>query len=131
MRIYLDSAPLIYPVENVVPYAPALAARLAVPDTIQVCSELSRPECRVKPIRDGEAALLAAFDDYFSDIILELIPLTRPVIDLATELRAHYEFRTPDAIHLAAAIASGCDLFLTNDHHLARCTEVTVEVVAP
>ena len=91
MRIYLDSAPLIYLVENIAPYSSTLATRLAAPNTTQVCSELSRLECRVKPIRDGEVALLTAFDSYFADIISETIPLTRPVIDLATELRARHD----------------------------------------
>ena len=88
MRIYLDSAPLLYLVENVVPYASTLAVRLAAPDVNQVCSELSRLECRVKPIRDRETTLLTAFDSYFAGIMSEVIPLTRPIIDLATELRA-------------------------------------------
>lgn len=130
MRIYLDSAPLIYLVENVVPYASTLAVRLAAPDVNQVCSELSRLECRVKPIRDRETTLLTAFDSYFAGIMSEVLPLTRPVIDLATELRARYKFKTPDALHLAAAIHNGCDLFLTNDYRLEKCTEITVEVVA-
>ncbi len=131
MRIYLDSAPLIYLVENIAPYASALATRLATPGTIQVCSELSRLECRVKPIRDGETALLTAFDSYFASIISEIISLNRPAIDLATKLRARYGFKTPDAIHLAAAIINGCDVFLTNDYRLDKCLQVTVEVVAP
>jgi predicted nucleic acid-binding protein len=129
VRIYLDSAPLIYLVENVLPYATALKTRLSAPATIQVCSELSRLECRVKPVRDGQDALLAAFDSYFADIVDELLPLSRQVIDQATELRARYGFRTPDAIHLAAAIAGKCDLFLTNDHRLDRCTDIAVEVI--
>ena len=129
MRIYLDSAPLIYLVEEVIPYTSTIETRLALSDTIQVCSELSRLECRVKPIRDGEEALLAAFDSYFVDIIAEVIPLSRQVIDQATELRARYGFKTPDAIHLAAAINGGCDLFITNDHRLSRCKEIAIEVI--
>ena len=130
MRIYLDSAPLIYLVENIAPYVSALATRLATPGTIKYVVN-SRLECRVKPIRDGEMVLLTAFDSYFTSIISEVIPLNRPVIDLATKLRARYGFKTPDAIHLAAAIINSCDVFLTNDYHLDKCTEVTVEVIAP
>ena len=129
MRIYLDSAPIIYLVEEVAPYASALETQLSASDAIQVCSELSRMECRVKPIRDGEAALLAAFDSYFSDIAFEVIPLSRQAIEQATVLRAQYGFRTPDAIHLAAAIVGGCETFLTNDSRLSRCTEITVQVL--
>lgn len=94
-----------------------------------MCSELSRLECRVKPLRDGEPALLAAFDSYFADIIAQVIPLSHSVIDLATDLRARYNFRTPDAIHLASAISGQCDLFLTNDLYLERCQEIPIELI--
>ena len=131
MRLYLDSAPLIYLIESVSPYAEALAQRLALPGVEQVCSDLTRLECRVKPMQDGQTALLTAFDTYFADIINDYVPLSRAVMDKATELRAQYGFKTPDAIHLGAAIIGRCDLFLTNDGQLSRCREITVEVLIP
>lgn len=69
MRIYLDSAPLIYVVEGSAPFASAVMHVLARPGVVQLCSELTRLECRVKPVRDGQGALLAAFDHYFAAII--------------------------------------------------------------
>jgi predicted nucleic acid-binding protein len=129
MRVYLDAAPVIYLVEQVEPYASELEARLGVPGTIQVCSDLTRLECRVKPIRDGEDALLSAFDRYMREIVTEVLPLSSQVIDQATLLRARYGFRTPDAIHLAAAIVHECDLFVTNDQRLRQCTEIAVETI--
>ncbi len=65
MRLYLDSAPLIYLIENVSPYAAILISRLAAPGVVQVCSDLTRLECRVKPVRDNEPALLAAFNRHY------------------------------------------------------------------
>ena len=53
------------------------------------------------------------------------------VIERATELRARYGFRTPDAIHVATAIEERADLLLTGDTGLARCTDVKVEVLQP
>jgi predicted nucleic acid-binding protein len=129
MRIYLDAAPVIYLVEQVQPYASELEARLSMPGTVQLCSDLTRLECRTKPIRDGQEALLFAFDRYFAEIVAEVVPLSRQVIDQATLLRARYGFRTPDCIHLASAIVHECDLFLTNDHRLNRCGEIAVETV--
>ena len=129
MLIYLDTAPLIYLIEAVEPYASRLILRLSAPKTFQTCSHLTRLECRVKPLRDGETALLAAFDAYFTKIMTSIIPLSAQVIDQATDLRAHYGFKTPDALHLAAAITAKCDLFLTNDHHLERCQEMRVEIL--
>ncbi|MDX2141680.1 MAG: type II toxin-antitoxin system VapC family toxin [Chloroflexota bacterium] len=47
----------------------------------------------------------------------------------AAELRARYGLRTPDALHLATAIETRCDAFLTNDHALTRVREITVLVL--
>ncbi len=129
MRVYLDSAPLIYLVENVSPYVEQLVERLSSEDVQQVCSDLARLECRVKPLRDDETALLTAFDTYFAEIINETVPLSRAVIDRATEIRARFGFKTPDAIHLACAVIANCDLFLTNDKQLERFSEIAVEVI--
>lgn len=49
----------------------------------------------------------------------------------ATDLRAHLNLRTPDALHPAAAIVGGCDVFLTNDRALERCTDIRVTTLAP
>jgi predicted nucleic acid-binding protein len=130
VRVYVDAAPVIYAVEQVPAYAAAVDARLAAPGVVPVTSELTRLECRVKPLRDGDAELLADFDAFFADAVV-VVALTREVIDRATELRARYGVRTPDAIHLAAAVASGCDVFLTNDHRLAGVPGIAVEVVSP
>lgn len=48
---------------------------------------------------------------------------------VGTLLRARYGFRTPDAIHLAAAIVHDCDLFITNDYRLRQCAEIAVETI--
>ena len=74
-------------------------------------------------------ALLQDFDDYFANTIVEMIPLTRDVVDHATEIRAQYNFKTPDSLHLAAAIISNCDVFLTNDQRLNRFIGITIEII--
>ncbi len=130
MRVYLDSAPLIYLVENVSPYVEQLTKHLSSENISQVCSDLTRLECRVKPLRDKETALLAAFDTYFAEIITETVPLTQVVMDQATKLRAQHGFKTPDAIHLACAVVAKCDLFLTNDKQLQKQDKIAIELVS-
>jgi predicted nucleic acid-binding protein len=71
------------------------------------------------------------FDDYFMEIVSEIISLSREVMDRATEIRARHDFKTPDAIHLAAACVSECDVFFTNDHRLDRFEGISVEVIQP
>jgi predicted nucleic acid-binding protein len=57
---------------------------------------------------------------------LILLDVSSDVIEHATNLRARYGFRSPDAIHLATAILIGADVFLSGDAGLARCTEMNV-----
>jgi uncharacterized protein len=129
MLYYLDAAPIIYLVEQVQPFATAVRSKLSVQGVAVLTSEMTRLECRVKPLRNGDAALLQDFDDYFAKTVASIVPLTRDVIDRATEIRAQYNFKTPDSLHLAAATVANCDVFLTNDYRLNRFTGITIEVV--
>ncbi len=126
MRVYFDSSAMIYLVEYTLPWGPRIQARLAAGDTV-VFSDLTRMECRVLPLRLGDAALLATYDGAFARS--EFTPITTAVFDRAANIRATHGFKTPDAIHLAAATESGCDAFLTNDAQLTRFPDLTVEVV--
>ncbi len=129
MRIYLDSVTVIYLVEQVAPYAALVDARLSRRDVVNVTSDLTRMESRVKPLRDRNAGVLKDFDDFFEGALEVMVPLSREVVDLATEIRARYGFKTPDSLHLAAAVWSRCEVFLTNDHRLDRFNGLAVEVI--
>jgi len=129
VRLYLDTAPVIYTVEQVPTFSEWVDVRLSAPDTVLVASDLTRLECRVKPLRDGNTELLKEYDTFFERAVAEIVALSREVIDRATEIRAQYEFKTPDAIHLAVALTASCDAFLTNDHRLDRFGDVAVEVI--
>ena len=47
----------------------------------------------------------------------------------ATVIRATYPFKLGDSLHLAAAVESSCDRFLTNDVRLSAFTGIHVEVL--
>lgn len=127
MRLYLDATPVIYAVEDVAPYSELVRARLTAPDVQPIASEMTRLECRVRPLRDHDQARLQDFDDYFARNVREILAMTRAVVDLATDIRAEFGFATPDAIHLAAAVLGRCDVFLTNDRRLQRFSRIVVE----
>ncbi len=129
MRFYLDAAPVIYLVEQVSPYYLPLSRRLAQSGGVLVVSELTRLECRVKPLKFNDIDLLRDYDEFFNYSVVEVVPLSRAVMELATEIRARYGFRTPDSIHLAAARHALCEVFLTNDHQLVRYADIRVEIV--
>jgi predicted nucleic acid-binding protein len=129
VRIYLDSAILIYAVEQVMPYASIVETRLSAPDIVCVTSDLARMECRVKPLQTKDIELLKDYDYYFEMAMAEIVVLSTQVIDCATDIRARYGFKTPDSIHLASALVSKCDVFLTNDYRLNRFAEIAVEII--
>jgi predicted nucleic acid-binding protein len=129
VRIYVESAPVIYTVEQVAPFAQAVNQRLAASGVVIVSSELTRMECLVLPLRNNDAALVANFDTWFNHQVAELVPFSAALFRRAADIRAQHNFKTPDALHLSAALESACDLFLTNDAQLTRFTAITVEVV--
>jgi predicted nucleic acid-binding protein len=129
VRLYLDAAPVIYLVERVQPYGAIVQSYLTSPNVELVASDLTRLECRLGPLRRGDSVLLGEFDRFFSATVHEIVPLSRAVMDRATEIRAQYGFATPDAIHIAAALVGSCDVFLTNDHRLNRAVGIQVAVI--
>ncbi len=49
------------------------------------------------------------------------------IIEIASDLRAKYGLRTPDAIHIATAIDAGAKEFYTNDRNLKKVKEIKVK----
>lgn len=132
---YLDTSAIIYFVEGSAAARARIATLLATAESAPtgqlITSRLSRLECRVKPLRDGNAALLTTYDAFFTRTRLAIVDVTAAVLDRATELRARHGFKTADAIHLASAIEAGADGFLTGDASLAKCPDLAVEIIAP
>lgn len=110
------------------PLETRLAGSLGVVGSL-VTSRLSRLECRSKPLKAGQLATLAQFDVFFYGVEVVMPDVSAAVIERATELRAKYNLKTPDALHYATAINVGATVFLTGDRALSRCTEVPVEVL--
>ena len=125
-RVYLDTAPVIYEVEHSSLTIPAALQATSLQSYALIASEMTRLECRVKPLREHDSARLVDYDEFFIETVSEIVQLTRQVMDRAAEIRAEHGFRTPDAIHLAAAMETQCDVFLTNDRRLASFQGISV-----
>jgi predicted nucleic acid-binding protein len=132
MLIYLDSLIVIYFLDHVGSFQVRAANRISAAATagdLFAISDLTRFECRVGPIRARNAQRLADFEGFFLQPDVRLVPLPGTVFDLAAVIRADYGFKAADSIHLAAAVESGCDLFLTNDSQLRRFTGIAIEIL--
>lgn len=131
--VYLDTSCIIYLLEGAGPLQAAVAQRLmnhsTAPGAMLLASRLARLECRTKPLRVNDTALLARYEALFGARRFRLVDVSSAVIEQATDLRARYGFKTPDALHLATAILEKADVVFTGDQQMKKCTEVPVELV--
>jgi uncharacterized protein len=132
MTVYCDSVILIYYLEGNPPFKAKAIARLSAlwngGDVVAV-SDLSRLECRMKPLRLRDSVALGQYDSLFAQQNVTLVSITTAVFDRATHIRATHNFKLADSLHLAAAVEAKCDRFLTNDTRLAAFTGLPVEVL--
>ena len=77
----------------------------------------------------GVVFLLRRYDAFFLRSDVMILPISSQVFRLATVIQAMHDFATVDAIHLATAVENGCEIFVTHDTRLSRCTDLTIEVL--
>ncbi|HKS23694.1 MAG TPA: PIN domain-containing protein [Thermoanaerobaculia bacterium] len=120
--VALDSAIVIYFIEQHPRYVSLLRPLFEAIDRNDLpafTSELTLLETLVVPYRAGDGDLALRYETILTrGRGLTLVPIDRPLLRLAAETRAATSVRTPDALQLAAALATGCTVFLTNDRRL-------------
>lgn len=132
-KLFLDTAPVIYFVEENERYLPLVEIVFDLLDNgllIAVTSPVTLAECLVIPYRMGKSELRQSFVDLItSGSNTEFAALDQKVAEKAAELRAKYNLTLTDAFQVAAALTQGCDAFLTNDVTLKRVTELDMIVL--
>lgn len=124
-KVYLDSCMIIGLCEGDLNQRHLLKMQL-INHTVYT-SELARLETRLLAIRTNNQDSLKLFDRFF--VACEIISLDRAVFERATFLRANSPLKTPDALHLAAAIQAACDEFWTNDRQLVTVASQHLKVM--
>jgi len=132
-RLSVETAPFIYFVEQNLTYLDRVRAifqRLAKGDLEIVTSAITLTEVLVMPFQTGHTQ----YEREYREMLLNtehisVVPVMPAVAIQAAKLRAKYRLRTPDALHIASAIESQADAFLTNDLLLRRVTELKVLVL--
>lgn len=118
----MDTAPFIYFMERHPTHAPVVRTLFAAADRRAVelvTSEVTLLEVLVAPYRAGALALAERYEALLTrGRGVRMVPLARPLLRAAAQLRARYGIRTPDALQLAAALGAGCTSFVTNDRRL-------------
>ncbi|KYC41797.1 twitching motility protein PilT [Scytonema hofmannii PCC 7110] len=130
-RLFLDSAPVIYAVEENLQYLPIVREifeRIENGLLIGVTSPVTLAECLVRPYRLEQINLQQQYMELFfntENIIFEPIINSSIALD-AAQIRAKYNLQLPDAFQIAVALAASCEAFLTNDVVFKRITELQV-----
>ena len=132
-RLYLDTGPLIYYFEENSSYISKMdrifgliaASPLVTFSAVHILTEVM-----VKPLQTGNDELAQEYREILVNSDAHtLVSITVPIAESAADLRARYNLRTPDALHVAAAISAGCDAMLTNDAQLKRVQELPILVL--
>jgi predicted nucleic acid-binding protein len=84
-------------------------------------------EVTTKPLQLGRPEVADIYEGLLQEISnLTIVNLDPRAARIGAELRAGYGLRTPDSLQIAACIANGADVFITNDRRLRRLKEITV-----
>jgi len=132
--IFIDTAPFIYFFEQHQDYFPALETffnQLYETGAQAITSIITYIELTTLPARQGKNQLVRKYRDFLSNSEnISLFPLDMTIADHVVDLRAQYQFKTPDAIQLGTAVASGADYILTNDKEWQRLEGIKVVLVS-
>jgi predicted nucleic acid-binding protein len=122
--IGLDTAPFIYYIEDVAPYADLLHPVFSLVETHAlraVTSTVTLAEILTKPFADKNFSLADeikfTLKSYSS---LSVAPIDEKLGEVAALIRARYTIRLPDALQVAAAIQGEATLFVTNDKRVKK-----------
>ena len=130
-KIFLDTAPIIYYLERNEYYFPVISAFFRAHHGAEyITSVVTVSEYLPFPYRNGD---LEAVNRFYT--LIEKMPITVQVIDRGiaektARIRAKYRFiKGMDALQLASATESECDLLLTNDRQLLQFDEIKCTVL--
>ena len=130
----LDTAPLIYFIEDVTPYADLLNPvfdRWESHALGAVTSTITLAEILTKPLVDKNFTLVDEIKFTIRAFsTLSMVAIDEKLAEAAALIRARYAIRLPDALQIAAAIQGEATLFITNDRRLKKVDGVEVLVLA-
>lgn len=130
----VDSMVFVYHLEGNRDFGAAAGALLEAAELGRcrlAASALALLEILVVPQRMGRTDLCRRYRDLLESFPnLDFHELDLDTAEKAAELRARYDLRTPDAIHLATALAAGAESFASEDRRLRKVKELKVVPLA-
>jgi predicted nucleic acid-binding protein len=130
----LDTAPFIYYIEDVAPYADLLDPVFGLMESralVAVTSTMTLAEILTKPFVDKNFPLADEIKFTLKSFAsLAVVSIDEKLAEAAALIRARYAIRLPDALQVAAAIQGEASLFLTNDKRIRKVDAIEVLVLS-
>jgi len=130
----LDTAPFIYFIEDVVPYADLLEPAFELLENRRlraVTSTVTLAETLTKPLADKNYGLVDEIKVTLKTFsTLTMFAIDEKLAEAAALIRARHGIRLPDALQIAAAIQGEASLFITNDKRLKKVDALEVLVLS-
>lgn len=130
-KVFIDTAPFIYFIEknedNPQYYnkVKKFFDDAYYNDVDFVSSVITVEEYLVFPYKIHSQEYVDLFEKLIKTLELDVVIIDEKIAKKAAEIRAEYKsFKAMDALQLAVASLSGCDLFLTNDKQLRQFKEI-------
>jgi len=133
MRKFLDTAPLIYLIEDHPEFAEKviniISESLIQRDTF-VTSVITILEFGVKPEKENRRDIILKFEELLKKLNTSIENVDKEIATKAYQLRAKYQFlKGMDSIQIATALLSDCSEFITNDKKLKKIDEIKVVLI--
>ncbi len=132
-KVFLDTAPLIYYIEENKQYSPILNKLFSDNSKGEFqfqTSVITLLEVLVLPIRMNEIQLVEQYQSILCNSpSITIFDLNIEIAKKAAEFRAKYGLKTPDSIQLATSAFASADYFLTNDIRLKAVKEIKILVL--
>ena len=130
----LDTAPLIYFIEDVAPYADLLESAFELLSSHRlgaVTSTITLAEILTKPLAEKKYGLVEEIKFTLKSFSsLTMFAIDEKLAEAAALVRARHAIRLPDALQVAAAIQGEATLFITNDKRLKQIDAFEVLVLS-
>lgn len=129
-RVYVDTNAFIFFLDRHVKYFPVVAPIFEAcfnQKIFAVTGGLAVAEVMIHPYRNGDAALIANFKNFFSQKnFLTVADHNNDLLDISAMFAGQRKMKLIDAIHVATAQKNGCTFFLTNDHGIKSSDSLEV-----
>jgi len=131
--VFLDTAPLIYYIEENNQYSPLLDKLFLANSKgkfLFQTSVITLLEVLVHPMRHNENHLVEQYQNILCNSpTINIFELNIEIAKRAAVFRAKYGLKTPDSIQVATAIYASAEFFLTNDIRLKAVKEIETLVL--